>query len=134
VEEYTVTVHLFNTGVSIKDASATLVDYELGENFENEFNIDSDSLNKIVVHQTIAMSWFTRTGSRPKRTLLGGERVLALISPRDLGASREFSHQIKLFKSRYRSTASLIRGCSPVVAVDRNIEKLVDTPRYCGVP
>jgi hypothetical protein len=50
-------------------ARATLVDYELGENVENEFNIDSDSLNKIVVHQTIAMSWFTRTGSRPKPTL-----------------------------------------------------------------
>ena len=61
--------HLVNAGVLVKDASATLAEYELGGNFENEFDIDLDSLNKIIVHQTLAMSWFTMTGSRPKPTL-----------------------------------------------------------------
>jgi len=57
-------------GVSFKDASATLAVYELGENFENEFNIDLDSLIKIIGHQTLAMSWCARAGSRPKLSLL----------------------------------------------------------------
>ena len=56
-------------GVSFKDASATLAVYELGENFEKEFNIDSGSLNKIIVHQALAVSWLTRAGSPPKLTL-----------------------------------------------------------------
>jgi len=68
VEEYNATGHLVTTDQS-KDTSATPFDHELGENFEKEFNIDSGSLNKIIVHQALAVSWLTRAGSPPKLTL-----------------------------------------------------------------